>query len=89
MGTHFREPDHTIDHLKIGILDRGDTKEALDYKEAYWIHTLQTVEYGLNRRDERDINLTIQTTHIAKHFRHSKHCFPYITSHIQQVDDTN
>ena len=89
MGTHFREPEHSINDLKIGILDTGDSKMALDYKEAFWIHILETVDKGLNRRDERDKKLTIQTTHITKHFNHSNTCFPYIISHIHQLSDNN
>ena len=87
MGTHFREPDHTIEDLKMGILDICKDKEGLNYREALWIHTLQTVDLGMNRRDERNLTLTIQTTHITNHFKHSTTCMPYVTSNIQQLDN--
>ena len=81
VGQHFNEPGHSKADLRIGILDQC-TREQLNYREAYWIHELKSVDTGLNRKNERNHKLTLQSTHISEHFTHSKTCFPYCMSTI-------
>ena len=84
VSQHYAQEGHSSDDMTIGILDTCDDPQGLDYKEAFWIHHLQTIELGLNRKNERDTVLTLQTTHAALHYLHSTTCTPYITHTINE-----
>ena len=84
ISSHFNEYDHTLRDLKLGIIDQTTDTTGLKYREAFWIHKMDTLDLGINRRNEREHNLSIHTTHISEHYQHSTTCTPYITKFIKE-----
>ncbi len=46
--------------------------------EAYWIHRLDTLNTGLNSKDEVETNIDQHILIAGEHFQHQADCFPYI-----------
>ncbi len=85
ISSHFHR--HGIENLEVGILEcRMDAStEDLRSMEAYWINRLNTLEEGLNTKNEVDIILNNHLTIAIKHYQHSVNCFPYITHRILET----
>ena len=77
---------HGVENMSIGILETDATATAHQLKvmEAFWINTLDTINNGLNSKDE---SITVLNQHAIKavsHFTHSAQCTPYIVAHIEE-----
>jgi ferredoxin len=49
LSLHFNLPEHSLNNLKVQVIDAAETPTELDKLEQYWIHKLQTIEpKGLN-----------------------------------------
>jgi hypothetical protein len=53
--------------------------------EATWIHHLNTIAAGINRKDEARLILDYQILAVTRHFRHSPTCLPIILSKINDI----
>ena len=91
VALHFNKDDHNINHLELAILEHCPTAslQTLRTKEAMWIHLLDTLNNGLNAKDETNIVLDPHTINITHHFQHSITCTPYTTSWIEEVSQLN
>ena len=65
MGAHFQEPGHSIDDLKVQVVEListgPDQRRRLDRAESFWMRRLQThaTTGGLNLDEPFFVNLTI------------------------------
>jgi hypothetical protein len=71
-------------HLKFGIIDQSQSNKNLHIREGLWISTLQSVNRGINEREEAN-KLDYQAMYYSKHFQHSTTCLPFMTSRITNV----
>ncbi len=53
--------------------------------EAYWMDRLDTLNTGLNTRDETKSHLDQHILNANEHFQHSPNCFPYIAAYITET----
>ena len=74
IAMHFNDGVHKYeDDFRIGIIDQNVTpNEDLRIREGIWIGLLDTVNRGLNERNEL-------------HFNHSTTCMPYTVPRIEEV----
>ena len=91
VATHFNQDDHNINLMQIAILEHCPTAtlQTLRTKEAMWIHLLDTVQNGMNAKDETNIVLDPHTVNIMNHFQHSLTCTPYTTAWIEEISQIN
>jgi hypothetical protein len=84
---HFIQAGHNAEqHLKVGIIDEAPNNVTnLRIREGFWINALQAVSKGINQREESNLSLNYQLINIAKHFRHSITCAPYITCMLKDI----
>ncbi len=82
---HFNQ--HGIDNFEIAILESRTTVDAneLSIMESYWIHWLDTLNSGLNSKDEVRIHLDNHVIKASTHFHHQQDCFPYLASYIVET----
>ena len=87
VACHFNSPDHlAVRDLKIGIIDSNiPSSVGLNIREATWIHHLDTIASGINRKDEARLFLDYQILAVTRHFRHSPTCLPMIFSKIHDI----
>jgi hypothetical protein len=88
---HFCNDQHNVDtHFKVGILDRDiNSLDETKIREGVWIGILDSVNNGLNERNELLIQLDYQIFTLFKHFNHSHTCLPYLTAHVNDVRTLN
>jgi hypothetical protein len=87
VAVHFMQQNHNVnEHFKIGIIDVAPNNITnLRIREGFWIHALQTVSKGINQREESNLILNHSIINVAKHFRHSLTCSPYIIPTLKDV----
>ena len=87
VANHFIQAGHHADlDLKIGIIDEAPNNiNNLRIREGFWINALQAVSKGINQREESNLSLNYQLISIAKHFRHSLTCAPYIICTLKDI----
>ena len=87
VAIHFNQPEHSVLDMQFGLLENQVTilKRFLQVKEATWIHLFDATTSGINLKDETDLVLDPNTTHIIKHFRHNMLCTPYTTHIVEEI----
>jgi hypothetical protein len=86
VAQHFLMEGHEISkHFRVAIMDNCKGGEAICIREWYWISALNTVNNGINLREESNLTMDYQTIMHARHFQHSKTCLPYFLINLMEV----
>ena len=86
VAQHFLIEGHEISkHFRVAILDNCKGGEATRIREGYWISALNTVNNGINLREESNLTMDYQTIMHARHFQHSTTCLPYFLTNLMEV----
>ncbi len=85
VSIHFQ--NHGLENLKIGILESrpNATQSELNIIEAYWIYKLDTINTGLNNRDESKYHIDQHVMNACRHLQHSADCCPYLNYYITET----
>ncbi len=85
ISKHF--DNHGTDNIEFSILEERPSASTDDLRiiEAYWIYRFNTFEYGLNTKNEVDINISHQLITAIKHYQHDRKCFPYLTHRVHET----
>ena len=52
IGTHFNTVNHKSNHMQINAIESlSNSTGYRKVKELFWIKTLQTLQFGLNKKD--------------------------------------
>jgi hypothetical protein len=91
VAKHFNQAQHSTEDLQICLLDNSPNTKSnpIRTKEAAWIALLDTVNNGINERDDANQTLHPETIRAIKHFNHSITCWPHLLHnqlHMQQND---
>ena len=85
IAKHFNSPSHSLNHLKIAIIDCSQNYQDLQIQEALWIYTLRTATAGINEKEEFHHQIDYESQLISQHFQHSIDCLPYFKEKITEV----
>jgi hypothetical protein len=87
IALHFNDGKHKVEEdFRIGILDHNVMlNEDLRIREGVWIGLLDSVNNGINQRNELSISIDYQVFTYFKHYNHSATCLPYILSQMEEV----